>query len=360
MPQSSSSRKSAAATLTLVPKTSTDHLIELGRRLDDIITATWAIYNHVSDGLQFEEISSIDIETGRNSVLKVLAELTNLLAWYMRLSRIHLNNNRDTRRIPSNENLHWLLPGGTARENLAWRPASGSRTQRRTLTSTDVKSIQEKELGKSIPFLTSRVFLYVAVLYVAEICSLSEYDAACIVLQALCSGDLPPRARARRVKSDGKNYNLQGLVDVHPATWYGYEPCLFLAKVKEFASFSAAPNFNKYAGYYYDMPTVALADLEALVSSEVNSTQQRVRSGGAPPKYDWDEIDLRVVRYIHDNGMPATQAEMVRQMEKICQKYNLGDPSVESLKLRVRKLWWIMHEEENEKMVKIRTDEADR
>lgn len=37
---------------------------------------------------------------------------------------------------------------------------------------------------------------------------------------------------------------------------------------------------------------------------------------GAPPRYDWDEFWCEVAVSMHLNGMPASQAAMVRRMEE--------------------------------------------
>lgn len=45
-------------------------------------------------------------------------------------------------------------------------------------------------------------------------------------------------------------------------------------------------------------------------------TCQRRRSPGpgVPPRYDWDTFFGALTRRIHDNGLPSTQAELVREM----------------------------------------------
>ncbi len=48
--------------------------------------------------------------------------------------------------------------------------------------------------------------------------------------------------------------------------------------------------------------------------SAFNIASPRRGGPGAPPRYDWDAFYGALARRIHDHGIPATQAELVREM----------------------------------------------
>ena len=43
-------------------------------------------------------------------------------------------------------------------------------------------------------------------------------------------------------------------------------------------------------------------------------TERRRGGPGVPPRHDWDAFYAALTRRIHDHGVPATQAELVRDM----------------------------------------------
>lgn len=48
---------------------------------------------------------------------------------------------------------------------------------------------------------------------------------------------------------------------------------------------------------------------------EIEAASARRRSGpGVPPRHDWDAFYAALARRIHEHGVPATQAELVREM----------------------------------------------
>ena len=65
------------------------------------------------------------------------------------------------------------------------------------------------------------------------------------------------------------------------------------------------------------------------------------RPRGAPPKYDWEGCWCEIGKTIHEPGVPASQAEWMRQLldwfEKRLGPDNL--PSESSIKLRLSKIW---------------------
>jgi hypothetical protein len=61
--------------------------------------------------------------------------------------------------------------------------------------------------------------------------------------------------------------------------------------------------------------------------------------GGRPPKWDWEKFWLELCARIHEDGLPATQAEMVERMGQWFVN-DLGDHPAESeIKKRVSGLW---------------------
>jgi hypothetical protein len=65
------------------------------------------------------------------------------------------------------------------------------------------------------------------------------------------------------------------------------------------------------------------------------------KSGGRPLKFDWEEILIEMARIAHDDGLPATQAEMVDRIQKwyAIKHPALGEPGDTETKKRVRELY---------------------
>lgn len=65
-----------------------------------------------------------------------------------------------------------------------------------------------------------------------------------------------------------------------------------------------------------------------------------VRGGpGAPPKYDWDGFWVEACRRIHDDGIPPTQAAMVRDLLGWFDDKCAAVPDESTVKKKVSKLW---------------------
>ena len=50
------------------------------------------------------------------------------------------------------------------------------------------------------------------------------------------------------------------------------------------------------------------------VQGAARSDRSRGAGPGVPPRHDWDAFFGALARRIHDNGLPSTQAELVREM----------------------------------------------
>ncbi len=60
---------------------------------------------------------------------------------------------------------------------------------------------------------------------------------------------------------------------------------------------------------------------------------------GAPAKYDWDGFWVEACRHIHDEGVPSTQAAMVRALLDWFDKSGAATPDQSTVKKKVSRLW---------------------
>jgi hypothetical protein len=49
--------------------------------------------------------------------------------------------------------------------------------------------------------------------------------------------------------------------------------------------------------------------------AELESRSTKRHAGGRPVTYDWESVLIHVASFIHENGLPKTQAELVRVMQ---------------------------------------------
>jgi hypothetical protein len=61
--------------------------------------------------------------------------------------------------------------------------------------------------------------------------------------------------------------------------------------------------------------------------------------GGRPEKFAWDDIWIETCRYIHDDGIPATPAELMRHLQQWCENQFGGQPADSTFKPKLRKLY---------------------
>jgi hypothetical protein len=61
--------------------------------------------------------------------------------------------------------------------------------------------------------------------------------------------------------------------------------------------------------------------------------------GGRPQKFLWDDIWIETCRYVHDEGLPARQAELMRYLQQWCENQFGEQPADSTLKPKLRKLY---------------------
>jgi len=64
---------------------------------------------------------------------------------------------------------------------------------------------------------------------------------------------------------------------------------------------------------------------------------------GVSPKFDWDGFWVEVCRRVHDDGIPTTQAEMVRAMQDWFDTQGTTAPDQSTIKKKVSRLWKALH-----------------
>jgi hypothetical protein len=62
-------------------------------------------------------------------------------------------------------------------------------------------------------------------------------------------------------------------------------------------------------------------------------------TGGRPEKFLWDDIWIETCRYLHNNGVPATRAELMKYLQQWCEDHLGKQPADSTLKLKIRKLF---------------------
>lgn len=77
------------------------------------------------------------------------------------------------------------------------------------------------------------------------------------------------------------------------------------------------------------------------------STESRVAPGGRPQKWDWDAFWVRLCLIIHNDGIPETQAELVRKLQDWFGTTHGDMPHESDIKKRVSKFFRAFREEEN-------------
>ncbi|MCG6560774.1 hypothetical protein MB818_21425 [Ruegeria sp. 1NDH52C] len=96
-----------------------------------------------------------------------------------------------------------------------------------------------------------------------------------------------------------------------------------------------------------DGVVVAVADMmiqadEVHAFEEDNDMVRRVTSGsGSSTPYDWDGMNIALIQRIHDHGLPATQAELVADMQDWFADRSNGKkmPDERSIRRKVTPVW---------------------
>ncbi|MBC9247498.1 hypothetical protein H4P12_12435 [Paracoccus sp. 11-3] len=100
--------------------------------------------------------------------------------------------------------------------------------------------------------------------------------------------------------------------------------------------------------------TVAIADMLILAEEvhafeDENDMVRRVASGpGAATPYDWEGMNVALILRIHDDGLPATQAELVAEMQDWFANRSNGDriPDGRSIRRRITPVWKALRRED--------------
>ena len=99
---------------------------------------------------------------------------------------------------------------------------------------------------------------------------------------------------------------------------------------------------------------VAVADMLILAEEvhafeEDNEMVRRMTSGpGATTPYDWEGMNIALIVRIHDHGLPATQAELVAEMQDWFADRSDGKkmPDSRSIRRRITPIWRALRREE--------------
>ena len=99
---------------------------------------------------------------------------------------------------------------------------------------------------------------------------------------------------------------------------------------------------------------IAVADMmimadEVHAFEEENDMVRRVAAGpGAATPYDWEGMNIALIVRIHDHGLPATQAELVAEMQDWFADRSDGMkmPDSRSIRRRITPIWRALRREE--------------
>ena len=100
--------------------------------------------------------------------------------------------------------------------------------------------------------------------------------------------------------------------------------------------------------------SVAVADMLILAEEvygfeDENDMVRRVASGpGVTSPYDWDGMNVALIQRIHNRGLPATQSELVAEMQDWFSDRSDGKkmPDSRSIRRRITPIWKGLQEEE--------------
>ena len=99
---------------------------------------------------------------------------------------------------------------------------------------------------------------------------------------------------------------------------------------------------------------IAVADMmimadEVHAFEEENDMVRRVAAGpGAATPYEWEGMNIALIVRIHDHGLPATQAELVAEMQDWFADRSDGNqmPDSRSIRRRITPIWRALRREE--------------
>lgn len=100
------------------------------------------------------------------------------------------------------------------------------------------------------------------------------------------------------------------------------------------APFGASEEVNTVKKGHYFEPVAATAP------ETFESQRSSVNKGGRPPQYDWDSFTMEIIyRANHPDGLPPTQAELMRDMLAWFQERCGAEPAESSVKSRISKIY---------------------
>ena len=68
---------------------------------------------------------------------------------------------------------------------------------------------------------------------------------------------------------------------------------------------------------------------------------------GRPEEFPWEDIWIEVCRFIHENGIPTTHAELIQYLQQWCENRYGRQPGDSTLKPKVRKLYGALRPDED-------------
>jgi hypothetical protein len=67
---------------------------------------------------------------------------------------------------------------------------------------------------------------------------------------------------------------------------------------------------------------------------------------GRPEGFPWDDIWIEICRYVHDEGLPRTVAELTRHVQQWCENQYRKQPGDSTLKPKLGKLYKALRRDE--------------
>lgn len=86
---------------------------------------------------------------------------------------------------------------------------------------------------------------------------------------------------------------------------------------------------------------------EEAESNPRSTTASKIMSGGRPAKWDWESCWLEICRIAHNEGLPETQAALVRRLQDWFISQYSDTPAESEIKKRVRRVFYALREDEN-------------
>ncbi|MCH7540793.1 MAG: hypothetical protein IH999_10425 [Proteobacteria bacterium] len=102
---------------------------------------------------------------------------------------------------------------------------------------------------------------------------------------------------------------------------------------------SEAETVHEFCGAKEGQPERPVAARSIEPSDRASKERPRFERRGAPRKYDWDDFMAELARCIHDEGVPAKQAELERKMLQWCENTWDIQPGLSTIRSRINKVY---------------------